>query len=136
MQVIEPFPALDDRLGRIDAGAGGVADIDAETNAAIILLDRAHYVIGGGELLILRAMVVDGKADVELPDQFVEDRNKLFLWCADHGSDTDVACILEGAADLRLIAPQADVADTERSDPGIPEHLRPRTHFPRRQKRV
>ena len=91
-------PALDD----VRPGAGRVSEVDAQADAGIQVLDRSQHRLRRGEVLILRAMVVNGDPDVVFLDKPFHRGQLLFGRHHDeHGHAADFR-IVEIAADLTV----------------------------------
>src|SRR5260221_4001186 len=114
--VVEALAALADGLRGIDLRARGVAHVDAEADALLVRRHGRQHVVGRGNLLVLRAVVVDGDLDVDLLDHGVEDLHRLRLRAADDGGHADVARVFEGAADVGGVVLHPHVADAEGRD--------------------
>src|SRR5262245_8387458 len=130
VHVVKALAAFEDRFRRVNSGAGGMADVNAETDALVVFFDGFQHVIRGRELFVLRPVIVDGDFDVELLDHLIQILHPLVEVAgvsnrrADHRRNADVAGEFESAADVGLIVFYSHVADAEWNQTGVAEHLR------------
>src|SRR5215510_13545764 len=130
VQVVKALAAFEDRLRRVNSGAGSVADVNAETDALVVIFDGFQHVKRGRELFVLRPVVVDGEFDVELLDHLIQilhpfvEVPRVSNRRADHRRNADVAGEFKSVAGVGFIVLYSHIADAEWNQTGVAEHLR------------
>src|SRR4030095_2445984 len=119
VHVVKALGAFEDRFRRVSSGAGGMADVNAETDALVVICDGFQHVIRGRELFVLGPVVVDGEFDVELLDHLIQIFHPLIEVPrvsnrrADHRRNADVTGEFKSAAGVGFIVLYSHIADAE-----------------------
>ncbi len=101
VDVEQPVGELLGRLARIDAAISGVADVDAQPDAAVEILDLLVCHVGRAIELVDRPVIVDRHADVVLLNLLIDQREQFVDGHADNHLHPGALGILEGPINLR-----------------------------------
>jgi hypothetical protein len=111
VEVVEARAGGVDGGDHVGAGADGVAEVDAEADARIHVLDGGEHVEGRGKVLVLGAVVVDGELDVVLLDELFQARKVLVGGRADGDGDARGLEVFELGTDVGVVVlVEGDVA--------------------------
>src|ERR1035441_7205835 len=100
-----------DGVHDVGSGADSVAQVDAEADARIQVLDSGEHVKGRGKVFVLGAVVVDGELDVVFLDEFFEARQVRVGGSADGDGDASGLEVFELGTDVGVVVlVEGDVA--------------------------
>ena len=104
VHVVEARAGGVDGLDQVGVGARGVADIDAESDARIEILDGFEHVERRREELVLGPVIVDGDADVVFLDELLDPIERFRRRVAgDDDVDAGALAVFELGADVGFV---------------------------------
>jgi hypothetical protein len=103
MEIEEAWAGGVDRSYDVSPRTDGVAEVDAEADARVHLRDSFEDVEGRREVLVLRAVIMDGELDVVFLDKLFEARKVLVRWSADGDRDAGGLEVFEFGADIFVV---------------------------------
>src|SRR5690348_14452835 len=98
-----------------------MADIDAETDPTVVVLNGVPDVGRRGKAAVAGPVVVDCQADVELLHHAVQYPQRIGMWAADDGRQPNVTSVFECASDVRFVVFHRHIAAAQRGDSGVAE---------------